>query len=52
MQAVLTAISTVGFPIVAFLLMFYQGNKTIKDSTKGLKENTEILKELCIQLRK
>jgi len=36
-----TAISTVGFPIVAFLLMFYQSTKTIK-------ENTKILSRLCI----
>ena len=42
--AVLTAISTVGFPIVAFLLMFYQSTQTIK-------KNTEVLSELCIILR-
>jgi len=42
-DSVLTAISTVGFPIVAFLLMFWQGNKTIK-------ENTKVLRELCIRV--
>lgn len=47
MQELLTAISTVGFPIVAFLLMFYQSTKTIR-------ENTKVLAELCttIKLRK
>ena len=34
------AISNVGFPIVAFLLMFYQSSNTIK-------KNTEMLKKLC-----
>ena len=41
MEHVLNAISTVGFPIVAFILMWYQSTKTIK-------QNTEILKELTI----
>jgi len=35
---VLTAVSTVGFPIVAFLLMFYQSTKTIRENTKALQE--------------
>jgi len=39
------AISTVGFPIVAFLLMFYQSNTTIKANTTALKELTLILKK-------
>jgi len=42
---ILNAISTVGFPIVAFLLMFYQSTKTIK-------ENTKVINELIIQLRR
>ena len=31
-------ISTVGFPIVAFLLMFWQSTKTIKENTKAINE--------------
>ena len=42
---VLEAISTVGFPIVAFLLMFWFSNKTIR-------ENTKVINELIIHLRK
>lgn len=45
MQEIMQAISTVGFPIVAFLLMFYQGNRTIKD-------NTNALRQLCEYIRK
>ena len=45
MQEILTAISTVGFPIVAFLLMFWQSTRTIK-------ENTKALTELCAYLKK
>ena len=45
MEALLTAISTVGFPIVAFLLMFYQSTRTIK-------ENTKVLSELCLLMKK
>lgn len=37
-------ISTVGFPIVAFLLMFYQSTKTIQ-------KNTQVLSELVLLLR-
>jgi len=35
---ILQAISTVGFPIVAFLLMFYQTSVTIKENTKAIRE--------------
>jgi len=38
-------ISTVGFPIVAFLLMYYQANTTIK-------QNTEALRELVTEIKK
>jgi len=41
----LGAISTVGFPIVAFLLMFYQ-------SSTAIKKNTEAINELIIHLRR
>ena len=42
---VLAAISTVGFPIVAFLLMFWQNTKVIKG-------NTTVLRELVEELRR
>lgn len=45
MNEILTAINAVGFPIVAFLLMFYQSTKTIR-------ENTKAINELIIHLKK
>jgi hypothetical protein len=45
METYITAINAVGFPIVAFLLMFYQSTKTIK-------ENTKVLRELCDKISK
>ena len=45
MDTVLQAISTVGFPIVAFLLMFYQSTRTIKDNTKAITELTTYMKK-------
>lgn len=41
---VIKAISTVGFPIVAFLLMFWQ-------STTAIKSNTAALKELSVMIK-
>jgi hypothetical protein len=38
-------ISTVGFPIVAFLLMFWQSSKTIDQNTKALQELLVYLKK-------
>ena len=35
---VLTAISTVGFPIVAFLLMFWFATKVIRENTKAFQD--------------
>jgi len=40
----ITAISTVGFPIVAFLLMFYQTTCTIQDNTKAIRELIVLMK--------
>ena len=42
--SVIQAIGSVGFPIVAFLLMYYHSTRTIKD-------NTKVLSELCMLLR-
>lgn len=36
-----TLISNVGFPIAAFLLMWYQSNTTIKECTKAITELTQ-----------
>lgn len=41
----LNAISTVGFPIVMCLLMFYQNNKVIRN-------NTRAINDLAISLKK
>ena len=38
-------ISNVGFPIAAFLLMFWQ-------NTKVIKKNTEAINNLCLSLKK
>ena len=43
-QSVLTAISTIGFPIVAFLLMYAQANKSIAANTKAINELVVFLK--------
>lgn len=40
MNDVVTLISNVGFPIAAFLLMWYQSNTTIKECTKAITELT------------
>jgi len=40
----LHAISTVGFPIVAFLLVFWQSSTIIKSNTKAIRELTILLK--------
>ncbi len=34
------AVSVVGFPIVAFLLIFYQNNTVIKSNTAAIRELT------------
>lgn len=40
MNDVATLISNVGFPIAAFLLMWYQSNTTIRECTKAITELT------------
>ena len=44
MDVALEAISAVGFPIVAFLLMFYHSTKVVRENTKVLSELVELLK--------
>ena len=41
MNDVYTLISNVGFPIAAFLLMWYQSNTTIKECTTAITELTQ-----------
>lgn len=41
MNDITTLISNVGFPIAAFLLMWYQSNTTIKECTKAITELTQ-----------
>lgn len=46
----LEVIQTVGFPIVAFLLMFFLVKDTLKEIQKTVSENTLILRELKVLL--
>lgn len=39
------SISTVGFPIVAYLLMFWLSTKTIKENTNAIRELTKSLRK-------
>lgn len=45
MEQIVDAICKVGFPIVAFLLMFWQSSRTIKD-------NTTVLRELVVEIKR
>lgn len=49
-QAVITAISTVGFPIVAAAALFWKSNHTEKDMTDALNNNTLVMQKLCDKL--
>ena len=52
-NALMQAVSTVGFPIVCCGVLFYQNNnmnKTINSLTATLTENTTILKQLSNDL--
>lgn len=49
-NAILTAISTVGFPIVMCLIIFYQNEKTIETLKTTVDNNTSIIKELVAKI--
>lgn len=49
-NAILTAISTVGFPIVMCLIIFYQNEKTIDTLKTTIDNNTNIIKELIVKI--
>lgn len=49
-NAILTGISTVGFPIVMCLIIFYQNEKTIETLKTTIDNNTSIIKELLAKI--
>ena len=49
-NAILTGISTVGFPIVMCLIIFYQNEKTIETLKTTIDNNTNIIKELIAKI--
>lgn len=46
MDELIKLINTVGFPIAAFLLIFYQSNITIKENTKAIRDLGQIIREI------
>ena len=53
-NAIMQAVSTVGFPIVACGVLFYQNNKlteTISELKTTLTENTTLLKTLISSMK-
>lgn len=49
-NTILTGISTVGFPIVMCLIIFYQNEKTIDTLKTTIDNNTSIIKELITKI--
>lgn len=49
-NAILTGISTVGFPIVMCLIIFYQNEKTIETLKTTIDNNTSIIRELIAKI--
>lgn len=49
-NAILTGISTVGFPIVMCLIIFYQNEKTIETLKTTIDNNTSIIKEFITKI--
>ena len=45
-QVIITAISTVGFPIVCAAALFWKSNHTEKDLTDALNNNTLVMQKL------
>lgn len=48
---ILSAISTIGFPIVAFYLMYRMVNEQIRENTKAIDNNTNLMMQLMTFLR-
>lgn len=51
LQDILTAISTVGFPIVAFGAMFWYNYKTVNKINESVNENTKVTQELSLLIK-
>ena len=49
-NTILTSISTVGFPIVMCLIIFYQNEKTIEALKTTIDNNTSIIKALVAKI--
>ena len=49
---ILTAVSTVGFPIVAFFMMYKLNSDVISKNTEALQEIKESLREIKEVIRK
>lgn len=49
-NTILTGISTVGFPIVMCLIIFYQNEKTIETLKTTIDNNTSIIKEFIVKI--
>lgn len=47
---ILQAVSTVGFPIVAFGLMYYMINTSLKELKENITKNTSVIEKLLILL--
>lgn len=50
LETILTAISTVGFPIVMCLIIFYQNEKTIDTLKDTINNNTSVTRELIAKI--
>ena len=46
MEDVITLISNVGFPIAAFVMMYYMCNTTIKENTKVVSDCAELIRTI------
>lgn len=51
-EAVVSLISSVGFPIVCCIFMWKYINSTLKDFTETMNENTRMIAKLCEKLEK
>ena len=51
MSAEVELIKDVGFPIAAFLLMFWFATKTLSENTKKLTELTLVMQSLCDNIK-
>lgn len=49
-NTILTGVSTVGFPIIMCLIIFYQNEKTIETLKTTIDNNTSIIKELVAKI--